>query len=383
MSTTDFMMEEILEQPLIMKLIIEDEVIPQIAKKIQENRLNNIIITGSGDSYCAAKYGSYLGKNWLLKHIIQHYTPYNLVNFTSQHNFRNSVVIGLSVSGSTPRVIEAIRYAKKRGAYTIGITDNPMGKLATESDEVIFIHASPLDSLESTTYHEQGAKDYTGYHHDVAQTKTYLANITALSILMANITLKKKQALRSVFEAFSIIEKVLSMKSQFISWGKVLSKCSEKVIFVGSGANSVTALFGAYKLFEFTLNGYASDIEEYCHTQYFITNSNSSVIFLAPDKASWERIMEIEPIVHHKIGASTLILAKDTIIEKTAPQYLSLPLPSFEPLTPLILVIPIELITYSLARERGFNTNMFRGGQETEKYVAGSFKTIRSSKIRH
>jgi len=383
MSTPDFMMEEILEQPLITKLIAEDENILQIAKKIQKIRFQNIVITGSGDSFCAAKYGSYLGKNLLLNHTVEHYTPYNLVNFTSHHNFTKSIIIGVSVSGSTPRLIEAIRYAKKRGAYTIGITDNPKGKLATESDEIIFIHASPPESLETTAYSIPGAKDYIGYHHDVAQTKTYLANITVLSILIANITLKKKQAVNNVFESFSLIEKVLNMKSQFLSWGKTLSKCSEKIIFVGSGANSSTALFGAYKMFEFTLNGYASDIEEYCHTHYFITNSNSSVIFLAPDQTSWERIMEIEPIIHEEIGASTLILAKDDLVNETAQRHLSLPLPSFEPLTPLVLTIPIELITYSLARERGFNTNVFRGGHETEKYVAGSFKTIRSSKIRY
>ncbi|WP_455142545.1 SIS domain-containing protein [Candidatus Hodarchaeum mangrovi] len=383
MSKPDFMIEEILEQPLITNLIAEDEFIYQLASNIQDNRLQKIIITGSGDSYCAARYGSYLGKNWLQNYTVEHYTPFNLVNFTSHHKFTKSVIIGLSVSGNTPRVIEAIRYAKKRGAYTIGITDNPKGKLATESDEVIFIHASPPESLETTPYRISGAKDYVGYHHNVAQTKTYLANIAVLSVLMANLTLKKNQALRKVFESFSLIKKVLAMKSQFISWGKILSKCSEKVIFIGSGANSATALFGAYKMFEFTLNGYASDIEEYCHTQYFITNSNSSVIFLAPDQASWERIMEIEPIISEEIGASSLILANDTISGETARTNLFLPLPSFEPLSPLVFTIPIELITYSLARERGFNTNLFRGGHETEKYVAGSFKTIRSSKIKY
>ena len=52
-------------------------------------------------------------------------------------------------------------------------------------------------------------------------------------------------------------------------------------------------------------------------------------------------------------------------------------------LSPLAFTVPVEFLSYSLARAKGFNTNTFRGGVETEKYVAGSYKTIRQSKLQY
>ncbi|MHA1910981.1 MAG: hypothetical protein ACTSYA_04710 [Candidatus Kariarchaeaceae archaeon] len=49
--------------------------------------------------------------------------------------------------------------------------------------------------------------------------------------------------------------------------------------------------------------------------------------------------------------------------------------------TPIPFIIPWQVIVYNLAKERGLNVNMFRGGKLTDHYVTGSLKTIRGSKI--
>jgi glucosamine 6-phosphate synthetase-like amidotransferase/phosphosugar isomerase protein len=136
-------------------------------------------------------------------------------------------------------------------------------------------------------------------------------------------------------------------------------------------------------MFEFTLHGFGCDIEEYCHTRYFITNDKSTVIFLAPDRQSYERIMEIEPVVREQISAKTLIIADKELVNSQESFFLPLKMPQDSYLSPLVTLIPVEFISYSLAQSRGFNTNTFRGGVETEKYVTGSYTTIRQSRLQY
>ena len=134
-------------------------------------------------------------------------------------------------------------------------------------------------------------------------------------------------------------------------------------------------------MFEFALNGFTCDIEEYCHTGYFITTDHTSVVFIAPDSASLNRIREIEPIIREELDAKTVVLVDAELKKEAGPNSTPITLPEERPLSPVVLTIPIEFLSYSLAKSKGFNTNLFRGGQDTEKYVSGSYKTIRQSRL--
>jgi glucosamine--fructose-6-phosphate aminotransferase (isomerizing) len=235
----------------------------------------------------------------------------------------------------------------------------------------------------TSSYTTEVAKQYTGYQNDVAQTKTYLANLGTISLLIANLASKSDVYKAKLRTSFSLITEALGDREKFIRIGKSIAATSENVSFVGSGPNSPTSLFGAYKMFEFTLHGFACDIEEFCHTRYFITTEKSSVIFLAPDEKCFNRIMEIEPVIREQIGAQTVIIANEKLDPPSSSRILPLTLPDDTILSPLVLTIPVELISYSLAKEKGFNTNTFRGGVETEKYVTGSFATIRQSRLQY
>ncbi|MHA2499294.1 MAG: SIS domain-containing protein, partial [Candidatus Hodarchaeales archaeon] len=94
--------------------------------------------------------------------------------------------VGISVSGKTPRVQEALHCAKAKNALVAGITDNPNSPIAGMANELsIVTGASPPEALETSDYETVEAAQYTGYHHDCAQTKTYLANVFALLLLAA------------------------------------------------------------------------------------------------------------------------------------------------------------------------------------------------------
>jgi glucosamine--fructose-6-phosphate aminotransferase (isomerizing) len=384
MNEPDYMLSEMLEQPKIIQTSFNNPKIKDLSKILIEEDIEQVILTGSGDSYCAALYGSYLARNWCPNLNVQHYAPFEFVNyFTPREDLKNSAVIGISVSGGTLRVIESIRYAKQYGAKTITITDNPQGKLINESQHNLLIHASPPESVQFSSYESEVASQYIGYHHDCAQTKTYLANLAVLSVLMACLSSNSENNLSSVQKAFSLVKKSIEDRSSFIDIGNEMKESVDRVFFVASGPNSATSLFGAYKMFEFSLNGFACDIEEYCHTNYFITTDKSSVVFIAPDRLSLNRIMEIEPVLRDDIKVKTVILVTEELKNEAGSNSIPILSPNEVVLSPLIFTIPIEFLSYSLAKNKGFNTNTFRGGQETIKYVTGSFKTIRQSKLRY
>ncbi len=384
MNEPDFMLSEMLEQPRIIEASLTNSKIEDISKIILEEDITQIVITGSGDSYCAAWYGAYLARKWCPDLKVHHFAPFEFTTYSNLNNLENTAIIGISVSGGTLRVIESIRYAKINGTKTtITITDNPEGKLIEETEHHLLIHASPPESLQSSSYESEIAKQYIGYQNDVAQTKTYLANLAVLSVLMARLSPNSDNNLSNVRNTVSLVKKAIKDRNTFITLGNNMKNSSEKIMFVASGHNNPTSLFGAYKMFEFTLNGFACDIEEYCHTNYFITDDNSSVIFIAPDQYSLNRIMEIEPVVREEIKAKTVILVNEELKNKSGPNSIPILSPTETCLSPLVYTIPVEFLSYSLARSKGFNTNTFRGGQDTEKYVTGSFKTIRQSKLRY
>ncbi len=373
-----------LEQPKILESILKNsDDIEKVANKVKEENIEKIILTGCGDSFCASWFGALLAKKWCPQFEVQHFEPFDFVNYYNPKNLENTLVIGISVSGGTLRVLEALRFSRVNKATTLVITDNPKGKIVKETDMQLLIHASPPESLLSTSYKSEVAQQYIGYQNDVAQTKTYLANLGVLILFMTYLAPKPENHLQEVRNSFSRVSDALELKSEYIKMGKLLANTSRNISFVGSGPNSPTSLFGAYKMFEFTLHGFSSDIEEYCHTRYFITDEKSSVIFLAPDIQCYNRIMEIEPVLRDTIKAQTVIITKKEFSPSITPKVIPLTLPEDPILSPLVLTIPVEFISYSLAKELGFNTNTFRGGVETEKYVTGSFATIRQSRLQY
>ncbi|MFX0208206.1 MAG: SIS domain-containing protein [Candidatus Hodarchaeota archaeon] len=379
----DFMLSEMLEQPKILNSLLNNVNIKKIGRILRQSQIEKIILTGSGDSYCAAWFGAHLGQRWRPDLDIRHIAPFEFVNYYDPEYLQNSAVIGISVSGNTPRVIEALRFARKYRAKTIGVTDNPQGRISTEVDHTLLIHASPPETLETSSYVTEGAKEYTGYHHDIAQTKTYLANLGALSLITAFSTSQEEVTLALIREAFELVNTAINQQQDYIKISNKLTRGISRIIFVSSGANGPTGLFGAYKMFEFSLNGFSCDIEEYCHTNYFITDENSFVIFIASDFPTFDRIKEIEPVIRDVINAKTLVLVNTDLYKesKKEPHHLLVKTPKNEVLSPLIFTIPVEFLSYSIARSNGFDTNQFRGGKDTEKYVSGSYRTIRQSKI--
>lgn len=378
MNNEDYMMSEMIEQILISDFYSKNLVINEngLISNLDNLDIDKIIFTGCGDSFCAAWYGSELFNRLNTKNTFFscHFQPFNLNSYYSNKITNKTLIVGISVSGNTPRIVESFKLSQKKKCHFLAITDNPQGKLFEKSKHKILTHASPPDELLSTQYESQEAQQYVGYHHDVAQTKTYFSNLLALTQFVYAFNGHSnplKDIKKYITNAIEISKQIGEMIPIFADLNRYT--------FTGSGLNRSNAKFGEYKMCEFIQNGFSNDIEDFAHTQYFISDENSLVAFIGSDTKSNRRISEIEPVLRNRINVKTLSFMNERVGDSEY-QFI-FDLPSDKLLSPLIYSIPVEFLSYYIAKSKKLDTNKFRAGVDTEKYVSGSLNTIRKSKL--
>ncbi len=337
-----------------------------------------IIISGSGDSHCAALFG-----HWLLeKRGRVSGLPSLEASQTAQYLKPEDLFIGISVSGRTARVLEGAQRALNAGASVVAATDNLQSPLAQLATVVWPIHASPAAELSQTNYKDEHAKQYVGYHHDVAQTKTFWAVILTL-IRAAEITLDWKTLLahtRRLLSA-SFYDPLLNKASLWAQSGQTF--------FVGSGWLKILARLGSYKMYEFNRLAHFTGIEEYCHTHYFITRTGDTIVFLIADQDTAARAAEIAPVLIELFDARVIWIQPESFYR--APQsntsgnsfeVVDLPVADESVQQFLDFVLAVQWVTYAIGRVDAVDINTFHAGYDTERLVAGTLQTIRKSAIR-
>ena len=376
------MLQEINEQPKILRQILDlmKEPIYNKIKAIQEkNDIKRIILTGSGDSYCAALT---VEDAFSLHGISAYGVPpmalsrykYKFEHYLDQH----TLLVPISVSGHTKRVIEAIHAAKSRKSKILAVTNNPESPVAQLSDDFIYAKSSPIETLQESTYEGELSSKYIGYEHDVPQTKSYTA--VQMTLLLMALSFDKDPYYSALKEIPTIVEKII--KNSLIKETGSKYANNKRFVYCASGPNFGNAQFAEFKMFEFAMNGYSKDIEEYCHTVYFITEESTPVMFIAPSGESLQRTSEIAPILKNIIKADSIILS-DTKPNFDHNTWIEIPYIGSEEFSIIPYGVVAPLFAFWAAKETGRNVNAFRGGVDHEKYVTGSFHTIRQSEIKN
>jgi fructoselysine-6-P-deglycase FrlB-like protein len=131
---------EILDQPESLRRTIERETekLQRIAKKIEDKKCSRIFIVGMGSSYSAALMGKTLADR-ITKIPVEIYRGYELEYQNPVALSSSSCVILISFSGETEDVVSALRFAMKRGAYTVSITGPEDNTLAHEAEDALRI----------------------------------------------------------------------------------------------------------------------------------------------------------------------------------------------------------------------------------------------------
>ena len=378
-------MESKLERELIFREILEQ---PDIARRRAQappppwpEAGGRTLICGCGDSLCAAELCAGLFPDLGLEAL-----PATAAGLEAEELGPDDALIAISASGRTPRVIEAAGRARGQGATAVAVTDDPESPLARSADRTWTIDASPPEALRETDYRSSEARGYVGFPHDVAQTKTFLAAVLAIARAAS-----AAGGARGAFDAEvwsrlgGLIEDLCRPELlEPIQESSAERARAGQAFFLAGPPALPLARFGAYKMFEFNRPAHFAEVEEYCHTHYFVTRPGDAVVFLPGGAAGARRAAEIAPVLHELFEARiAFVRTADLEAPPPVPGSLDLVLPAVESELERAIaqVVAVEWLAYLWGRIGAPDVDTFHAGYDTEKLVGASMRTIRSSRV--
>jgi glucosamine--fructose-6-phosphate aminotransferase (isomerizing) len=346
-----FMLKEIFEQPAVMHDVMRGRV------RLEEGRVclggiddyldrlkqaKRIVICACGTSWHAGLIGEYL---------IEEFARIPVeVDYASEFRYRNpivgvdDVVIVISQSGETADTLAALRTAKEKGALVMGICNVVGSTIARETLCGMYTHAGP----------EVG----------VASTKAFTAQVVMLYMLALALskgrTISHDEIALNLKELSSIPEKaarILELNDQIKEIAERF-KDAKNVLYLGRGYNFPVALEGALKLKEISYihaEGYPA--AEMKHGPIALIDEDMPVIFIATRDSTYSKILSnIEEVRSRKGRVIAIASEGDQEIRRLAEHVIYIPQAS-GPITPLLTVIPLQLLAYHIATLRGCNVD--------------------------
>ncbi len=301
--------------------------------------VGRVVLTGCGTALHAAMVGEYL--------IEQLASIPTEVEYASEFRHRNTpmtpdtLVFAVSQSGETADTLGALRESRRKGHRTLGICNNVASTIARESDGGVYMHAGPEIGVAAT-------KSFT----------SQLVILTLIGLLLGRMrNLSTAEGTRIIKELETLpeqIEKVLKLGDQI----KALAKKYVDVngmLFFGRQFNFPIALEGALKMKEITYlfaEGHPS--AELKHGIIALVRPDLPSIFIAPDDAVFSKNLNNIEQVKARKGPIIAITSGNGAkqLKGLANEIISLPdVPDC--LSPILTIIPLQLLAYHLAVELG------------------------------
>lgn len=338
-----FMLKEIHEQPeAILNTLrgrIKDGRI-KLSLTIDLKKIKRIIITACGTSWHSAIIG---------KFFFEKYTGIPAeVDYASEFRYRQAIIdesvliVVISQSGETADTLAALRKAKASGARVIGIVNVVGSTIAREVDSGIYLHAGP----------EIG----------VASTKAFVCQVMALLILSLYIRQEKGLSVPVglLRQVEAIPEKIRIVLSQAPMIAEIASAYTQKqnFLYLGRGINYPVALEGALKLKEIAYihaEGYPA--AEMKHGPIALIDENMPVVFIATKGQVFEKVISnIQEVKARKGIILTITDHKNKILCGLSNHIIYVP-ETIEDVSPVINVIPLQLLAYYIADQKGLNVD--------------------------
>lgn len=350
-----FMLKEIFEQPRTLTDSMRGRVNVRqdnialsgfIDNKKRFLNAKRIIITACGTSWHAGLIAMYA---------IEEFAQIPVeVEYSSEFRYRkpvinkNDVVIAISQSGETADTLAAIQLAKEKGAFIFSICNVVGASIPRLSDSGCYTHVGP----------EIG----------VASTKAFTAQVTALTMLALCIgrekgTISPEKYLAVVRELGQIpdkIELVLKQNQRIADFARTFTY-AQNFIYLGRGYNFPVALEGALKLKEISYihaEGYPA--AEMKHGPIALISQEMPVVVIAPQCGTYEKIVSnIQEIKARHGKVIAVVTEGDKLVRSMADYTITVP-ETEECLTPLLTVIPLQLLAYHIAVVKGCDVDQPR-----------------------
>lgn len=350
-----FMLKEIFEQPKTIadclrgRLNVKNGTITLGGlTNVMEELCNakRIVIAACGTSWHSALVGEYL-----FEHLAR--VPVE-VEYASEFRYRDpligkgDVLFVISQSGETADTLAALRKAKEKGAAVYGIVNVVGSSIARETDAGVYLHAGPEIGVAST-------KAFTG--------QVTVLTLIALLLAQRNEELPKEEA-HKIIKALSAIPKKIEEileRSDEIKKIADLFTYAPNFLYLGRSYSFPVALEGALKLKEISYihaEGYPA--AEMKHGPIALIDEMMPVVVIAAtDHTNDKMVSNIEEVKARK--GRIISISSDNNSEVSALAEFNFSIPSTEDvLSPLLSVIPLQLLSYYIAVNRGCNVDQPR-----------------------
>ncbi len=350
-----FMLKEIYEQPKVIADAMRGRMnategwikmggLNEFAPRIDNAK--RFIVSACGTSWHSGLIGEYLIEE-LARVPVE-------VEYASEFRYRNpiisesDVIIAISQSGETADTLAAIELAKERQALIYGIVNVIGSSIARTSHAGSYVHAGP----------EIG----------VASTKAFSAQVTILTLIALQLAQSKgtisvsrlRQILYELEQIPKKIEEALQQDAQ-IKEIAAIYKDATNFLYLGRGLNFPVALEGALKLKEISYihaEGYPA--AEMKHGPIALIDEDMPVVFLCTNMSAYEKIISnIQEVKARKGRVIAVVNKGDVHIRGMADHVIEVP-ETEEVLSPLITIVPLQLLAYHIAIMRGCNVDQPR-----------------------
>jgi glucosamine--fructose-6-phosphate aminotransferase (isomerizing) len=232
------------------------------------------------------------------------------------------MVVGISVSGAVARTAEALRMGRQNGITALGLTGNPDGKVARESEMMMKVTIPPMERPEGLVFpgirgnFVHGEKAAKG-EAVIPGARSYFTNQVALLLMAVRIgevrshlTTAKANEVREQIRGLHVaIEETIQLCDAPVKALAATWQDADDFVFCGSGPNFATALFSAAKILEASGDAaMGQDMEEWNHLQYFARKISSPTFIVSAGQRDLSRATETA-VAAKQIGRRVAVVA--------------------------------------------------------------------------
>ena len=300
--------------------------------------IKRIVIVACGTSWHAGLVG---------RHAIEQLAQIPVeVEQASEYRYRpklqgpDSVTIAISQSGETADTLEAMRAAKRAGSRVLGVVNVVGSSIAREADGGIYLHAGPEIGVAST-------KAFTSQVVALVMLALYLGRQRGLPVETGRaLVCRLTQLPGLVAQTLALQPAVKALAQRYGTAGNFL--------YLGRGVSYPVALEGALKLKEISYihaEGYAA--AEMKHGPIALVDEHLPIVFVAPKDEVYQKVLSNLAEVHARGGDITAVTTEgDDELGALVQHRLSVPATT-SLLSPVLTVIPLQLLAYHIAVARG------------------------------
>jgi glutamine---fructose-6-phosphate transaminase (isomerizing) len=324
--------DEILEQPdVVARLLERGEAIDRVGRAIRAAGPDHVTIAARGTSDHAAIYAQYLF-GVRLRIPVALAAPSIVTLYDVEPRFGRSLVIGISQSGASPDVVGVVDAARRQGAPTIAITNEPESPLAASAEHVIDLGAGP--------------------ERAVAATKTYTAELVAIARLVAAIGGVEDPGLRDLPGALALALEGEAEAREAAAAHAQMRTCS----VLGRGFEYATTREWALKLKELArvvADPYSA--ADFRHGPLALVEPGFAVLAVATSGAVAADLIGLLRQIHDEFDADLVVLSDRPEVRALGRYSIGLPGGLPDHLAPVASIVPAQLFAYHLTLARGLD----------------------------